>query len=204
VNTLSLGDPWFYIVLIGVAAIIYSLLLPVRQVTGGAKRNHNATVELETTLEQYMAEIEKENAELIDLVSGMKQDFTAKQMALQEQVTELRGRIVDTEHSAQERLVRIEKLEANAVSHSAVVHIPRNETAYVDVPVEIEVASTQEDTIDELPVQEEVADSLHDRYAELFNLYDNGKSIDMIAKVMDMQRGEVQLILQLGKREESR
>ncbi|MNC80265.1 hypothetical protein D3C75_1330060 [compost metagenome] len=43
-----------------------------------------------------------------------------------------------------------------------------------------------------------------DRYPELFELYGKGKSIDMIAKTMGLQRGEVQLILQLAKKEESR
>ncbi|MNJ40883.1 hypothetical protein D3C77_357880 [compost metagenome] len=49
-----------------------------------------------------------------------------------------------------------------------------------------------------------VEDSFHERYPELFELYDQGKSIDMIAKAVGIQRGEVQLILQLAKKEESR
>jgi hypothetical protein len=82
-----------------------------------------------------------------------------------------------------------------------------------------EVAVTQPDlkqvAIEEkaTPVLEEVIaeeepikqheDSLHYRYPELFELYNQGKSIDMIAKAVGIQRGEVQLILQLANKEES-
>ena len=45
--------------------------------------------------------------------------------------------------------------------------------------------------------------SIKSRYAELFDLYEQGKSIDMIAKSTGLQRGEVQLIIQLAKQEES-
>ena len=45
--------------------------------------------------------------------------------------------------------------------------------------------------------------SIKSRYAELFDLYEQGKSIDMIAKTTGLQRGEVQLIIQLAKQEES-
>lgn len=41
------------------------------------------------------------------------------------------------------------------------------------------------------------------RYTALFEMYEAGKSMDMIAKSTGMQRGEVQLILQLAKQEES-
>ncbi|GJM83591.1 hypothetical protein HMSSN139_60870 [Paenibacillus sp. HMSSN-139] len=87
---MSFGEPWFYIVLLGAAALVYALLLPGRQAASAPKAD--MTAELEATLEQYMAEIENENQELIDMVAQMKQDFVAKQLAQQEQIAELRRR----------------------------------------------------------------------------------------------------------------
>ncbi|WKL01189.1 hypothetical protein Q0F98_31440 [Paenibacillus amylolyticus] len=46
-------------------------------------------------------------------------------------------------------------------------------------------------------------ESIKDRYAELFTLHAEGKSMDAISKQTGIQRGEVQLILQLAEREES-
>ena|GEM_PF-228673 len=43
--------------------------------------------------------------------------------------------------------------------------------------------------------------SIRRRYAELVSLYERGRSIEQIAKALAMNKGEVQLILQLAKRE---
>lgn len=51
----------------------------------------------------------------------------------------------------------------------------------------------------ELPLQGHVQDAmgLNDRYAEIFDLYDQGKTTEEIASQMDMGTGEIELILQL-------
>jgi DNA-binding NarL/FixJ family response regulator len=41
------------------------------------------------------------------------------------------------------------------------------------------------------------------RYSELFQLYGQGKSIEVISKKLGMNKGEVQLIIQLAKQEEA-
>jgi DNA-directed RNA polymerase specialized sigma24 family protein len=43
--------------------------------------------------------------------------------------------------------------------------------------------------------------NIRDRYANVFQLYDQGKSTDYIAKKLDMNKGEVMLIIQLAKQE---
>ncbi|MNC30448.1 hypothetical protein D3C75_787320 [compost metagenome] len=95
---MSFGDPWFYIVLLGLAALVYAMLIPSRK--SAADPVNNGIGELETTLEQYMSEIDKENDELIDLVAQMKQDFASKQLAQQEQIVELRKRIIEVEQTS--------------------------------------------------------------------------------------------------------
>lgn len=46
--------------------------------------------------------------------------------------------------------------------------------------------------------------AIRDRYAELLELHERGRSVEQIAKAMNMNKGEVQLILQLAKREANR
>lgn len=60
-------------------------------------------------------------------------------------------------------------------------------------------ADVQTSEVESLPQRE----SIKDRYAELFTLHAEGKSMDAISKQTGIQRGEVQLILQLAEREES-
>ncbi|MDI4646192.1 hypothetical protein [Cohnella hashimotonis] len=46
--------------------------------------------------------------------------------------------------------------------------------------------------------------AISERYAELLELHERGRSVEQIAKAMNMNKGEVQLILQLAKREVNR
>lgn len=46
--------------------------------------------------------------------------------------------------------------------------------------------------------------AIRDRYAQLLELHERGHSVEQVAKAMNMNKGEVQLILQLAKREANR
>lgn len=46
--------------------------------------------------------------------------------------------------------------------------------------------------------------SIRERYRTLVDLYERGRSVEQVAKAMHMNKGEVQLILQLAKREANR
>lgn len=210
---LSLTEPWFYIVMLGVAAIIYSLLIPAKVNAGILKTNQNR--EIEVTLEQYMAEFENENQELIKLITQMKQEFTSKQLAAQEQVVELRNRLVAVEQAMQANEARLVLFESNSVQTSVTQPMQPSTQEAVLIERLSEVAASEnvstfssspeeEVTVVNQEEPENLEDSFHNRYPELFELYDQGKSIDMIAKAVGIQRGEVQLILQLAKKEESR
>lgn len=191
---------WIYIVLIGAVAIIYGFLLPKARNVAATAQSMATVDKVEDTLEHYMAEIEKENEEIIDLVSKIKQESTAKQLALQEQLTEMR-----------QRLIQLEQRPDPVIMTSVVQPV-----APIQNPVTtLEGTGTQGDALRESaarmaqqssePVVEEQPDTterIEDRYQELFALYKNGKSIDTIAKTVGLQRGEVQLILQLAKQED--
>lgn len=188
-------DPWLYIALLGAAALMYGWMLPKR---GGGKSPQEALVQnMEVTLEQYMADIERENDELIDLVTQMKQDHASRLTAVQEQIAELRQRVVELERQDRRStdisqqaagLVReqLNQQHSGASVHEADPHIQSRA---------IEEHAAEEKT-------DEPQDTIRNRYAELFTLYGQGKSLDSIAKQTGMQRGEVQLILQLAERED--
>ncbi|MFD1177220.1 hypothetical protein ACFQ3W_13065 [Paenibacillus puldeungensis] len=205
---MSFGDPWIYIVLLGAAALVYALFLPERKAAAQTK-NDTAREDLEATLEHYMAEVEKENEELIDLVTQMKQDFTSKQLAQQEQIVELRQRLGEVELAAKQSQTGLETLGAS-IQEKTLANVPATN---VSKPASVLSETSSEATQDDKALAEEgdvpeavgpATELVRDRYPELFDLYAKGKSIDMIAKTIGIQRGEVQLILQLAKREESR
>ncbi len=192
---------WIYIVLIGAVAIVYGFLLPKARNVAATAQSMATVDKVEDTLEHYMAEIEKENEEIIDLVSKIKQESTAKQLALQEQLTEMR-----------QRLIQLEQKRDPVIMPSAV---PPVATMQNPAYTQTQGTGTQGDALRESaarmaqqysePVVEEQPDTterIQDRYQELFALYENGKSIDTIAKTVGLQRGEVQLILQLAKQED--
>ncbi|AWP26927.1 hypothetical protein PVOR_22599 [Paenibacillus vortex V453] len=173
--------PWIYIVLLGVAAVLYAFMLPKRREESVS--SERVVKEVENTLEGYMAEIQNENEQLVELVSQMKQELRAKQQEQQEQVSDLRQRMLVMEQKMIESETRLRTTEDKLV-HAASLSADRaaaSSEAEVSPPV----------------------DSIKSRYAELFDLHGQGKSIDMIAKATGLQRGEVQLIIQLAKQEES-
>lgn len=57
-------------------------------------------------------------------------------------------------------------------------------------------------TPQEKPLPQSDRMDIKQRYSQLFELHDVGKSMDYIAKKLSINKGEVQLILQLGNQEE--
>lgn len=196
--------PWVFIVLLGIAALVYALLLPKRQVAEISKGE--AAREMEATLEQYMADIEKENEELISMVAQMKQDFAGKQLAQQELMVELRQRLGEVEVLARQNDSRLLAVEAGMQQHEFAVAEQAQPLVAVAAEPTLPLVPAEVQPEPVLPVAEEPEpqeEHVRDRYPELFDLYAQGKSMDMIAKTVGLQRGEVQLILQLARKEES-
>ncbi|MFB5759698.1 hypothetical protein [Paenibacillus medicaginis] len=184
-------DPWLYIILLGLAALMYGWMLPKRG--GGKSPEEDLAKNMEAALEQYMADIGRENDELIDLVTQMKQDHASRLAAMQEQTAELRQRVMELErqdrHSAD-----ISQLAVGLV----------REQTYSGAPVQEAEQDTSVPLLEEHVAIEETVEpqeTIRDRYAELFSLHGQGKSLDSVARQTGMQRGEVQLILQLAERE---
>lgn len=187
-------SPWIIIVILGACAIAYALIMPKKNKV--QEPGHHLVQEMESTLEHYMAEIENDNDALIQRVAEMKGEATAADQRMQSQLQELQRRLDQLEES--------KTTQPDATSNIIPVHSSSG--------LQAQALVDRADSAQQVPEAEEQAaeqyskpirESIKDRYAELFNLYAEGKSVDAIAKQTGIQRGEVQLILQLAEREES-
>ncbi|CAM2892830.1 hypothetical protein PASE110613_06320 [Paenibacillus sediminis] len=190
---MSFNAPWFYIVVLGAIAIVYAMKLPKKNLD--TFDSADIVKEVETTLEHYMSEIEQENEQLVNLIGQMKQETTAKQLSLQDQVTELRQRVVTLEQQTAQAESRNRMLEAAMVQTASSMEQTETVAVQAESP-SLEIATTEDTAA-------EKHDTIKSRYPELFDLYEQGKSVDLIAKTTGLPRGEVQLILQLAKQEVS-
>lgn len=192
---------WIYIVLIGAVAIVYGFLLPKARNVAATAQSMATVDKVEDTLEHYMAEIEKENEEIIDLVSKIKQESTAKQLALQEQLTEMRQRLIQLEQKP-DPVIMPSVIQPVATMQNPVYTQTQGTGTQGDALRESAARMAQQYSEPVVEEQPDTTERIQDRYQELFALYENGKSIDTIAKTVGLQRGEVQLILQLAKQED--
>lgn len=190
-------QPWVYIVLLGVAAILYAFILPARVRDGNADKQ--SLKETEAALELYMADIERENDELVQLVSSIKQQSQSNQLVMQEQISDLREQLIDLKNSSSLLEARLAEDEKNLqqLSHAYEMSATAAAAAAGVKPQRVESGVEQPEE------KQKPISSIKLRYPRLFELHEQGKSIDSIAKTAGLQRGEVQLILQLAKQEAS-
>lgn len=189
-------EPWVYIVLVGVVAIVYALRLPARAGREDSEEKKSLK-ETEAALELYMADIEHENSELLKLVGSIKTQSQSNKTALQDEIGLLREQVGELQKSLllmDARLTAEEKgllqLAATFSWEGSSARGEKSQGGETSVPAEA-------------PVKQKTVSSIKLRYPRLFELHEQGKSIDSIAKTAGLQRGEVQLILQLAMQEES-
>ncbi|OKP86361.1 hypothetical protein A3844_13745 [Paenibacillus helianthi] len=189
-------QPWVYIVLVGAVAIVYALRLPVRAKDESADRQ--SLKETEAALELYMADIERDHDNMLQLVGSIKQQSTNNRAALQEEIAGLKEQVAELQKNSMLLDARLTAEEKSLLQLSA---------AFGKGNAAVSPATGQnmhtESVIDAPVPKPKPVSSIKQRYPRLFELHEEGKSIDSIAKTAGLQRGEVQLILQLAKQEES-
>ncbi|QSF42912.1 hypothetical protein [Paenibacillus tianjinensis] len=186
-------QPWVYIVLVGAVAIVYALRLPARGPSDPAEKQ--SLKDTEAALELYMADIERENNEMIQLVGSIKQQSQNTKAALQEEIGGLREQVAELQKNMLLLDSRLTAEEKGLLQLTAVV---KNNGGKITA----EAPPGSAETVTSEPKAKPIS-SIKLRYPRLFELHEQGKSIDSIAKTAGLQRGEVQLILQLAKQEES-
>ncbi|WP_150267716.1 hypothetical protein [Paenibacillus tepidiphilus] len=183
-------EPWVYIVLVGVAAIGYALMIPARKKE--KTEGQQSLKDTEAALELYMSDLERENEKMIELVAALKQQSQQSKAAMQEEIGGLRQQVSEL-RSHTERLES--RLDASERGLQELTVAQARAEAALSAPGRSEAVQEQ--------AKPKPVSSIKLRYPRLFELYEEGKSIDAIAKMAGLQRGEVQLILQLAKQEES-
>ncbi|MBB6732879.1 hypothetical protein [Cohnella zeiphila] len=196
-------EPWVAIVLTGAAIAGYGWLLPA----GNAKtETASGTAANEEAYDRLLEDLETENRELVDAVVKFKreQDETVDRLGrrireLERQMSDWKAADASPRQAAEapasvgsaaipaERSDIADSAAAIASRPNAAVDLPAAEPALSDAAADGEQGSA--------------ASTIRGRYAELISLYERGRSIEQIAKALHLNKGEVQLILQLAKRE---
>ncbi|MDQ0113104.1 DUF6115 domain-containing protein [Paenibacillus harenae] len=198
---------WQYIVLLGAVVIVLAFMLPRQK--RQAEQPSQSIQNMETALEQFMENMEKDNQELVSLVAKSQQE--AKQDAERK---DLRIAELERKSSALEQQLLLATRQAASIGAQGIVmtsqtmqdhHVPSSEGVHPASPQVPVMASPSAIVVDE-PQDERASQanrSIQARYAELFQLYEQGKSIEAISKKLGMNKGEVQLIMQLAKQEDA-
>lgn len=184
-------SPWLSIVLLGVAISGYAWMIPKN--SGKSKESEFVS---EAAYDRLLEDLETENRELVDAVAKFKREQD-------ETVEKLGRRIVDMEHQM------IKWLEQAPAPATISVSKPLEEEIKSS-PVEIESESAISSSEVFNPISQPLSHedivvqptTIRSRYSGLLELHDKGRSVEQIAKAMGMNKGEVQLILQLVRREE--
>ncbi|WP_409340948.1 DUF6115 domain-containing protein [Paenibacillus sp. MBLB4367] len=193
-------NDWVVLVVIGAGCIVLSRFLPKTSSPPAA----SMVRELEETMEHFASEIEEENKQLLDSVSRMKQTheqqvgkLTDKIESLEKQSLELSSEL---KHLIYSKLQALEN--GNALTAAALAPVEAEAAKAAELAAEASKpnVSPEEEVGDETKQTESVG--MRDRFAHIFNLYDEGKSIEHIAKKLGLTKGEVNLIVQLAKQEE--
>ncbi|MDF2924695.1 MAG: hypothetical protein K0R57_3609 [Paenibacillaceae bacterium] len=205
-----------YVVLIGLCILVFSTILPKSKSAGNEGSSPRIVKEVEETMEGFLAEVEEDNRKLIDTIASMKQDHG-------ESIRKLTDRIEGMEKQFQEErqdwrrlaIQRVEQHEDKIARDAAYVNqggAPGGSASTEREPARKEHAPGQPPSgqIPERTLEEETVSApepapvltIRSRYEELFQLYEDGKSVEYIAKKTGLNKGEVSLIIQLAQQEE--
>jgi hypothetical protein len=190
VNTLD--QPWVYIVLFGLVFIVYAKIMPKQDTSRGQQ---NPTLnEIEETMEHFTAELDEQNKALIQLLAETKRDYELQTAKLASRIEMLEKQSGQAGQELMKLGVVTEELQKQAARQR---EMPRPASSD-PLP---DTVDTAEAILDDKP-EKSSSMNMKVRYSDLFAMYDQGKSTDYIAKKLSMNKGEVNLIIQLAKQEE--
>jgi len=175
-----------YISLIGLVIITYAWLIPK---SSARKMNSKPLKQLEDTIDSFAASMDEENQMMINFIKEIQHDMTQKEKLAQLQISSLEQQLHYLQSSIQDLKTRLDAGMAERQNT-----IPASPVHSVLEPGREEISPEIQAVEQKLRIKE--------RYTDIFNLYDDGKSIEYIAKKLGMNKGEVMLIIQLSKQED--
>ncbi|MFC5648996.1 DUF6115 domain-containing protein [Paenibacillus solisilvae] len=192
-------EAWQTIMLLGAVAIVCATVLPRKAapMKNDSINQPSQTVRnMETALDSFMENMESDNRQMVELVTKFQQDAQANAVKSEQRIKELEKRCADLEAVLSEQAQY-----ASAASIEPALGKPLSVEAQKRPSAQNTIETTAVDSEESSPAAEK--SSIRSRYYELFELYNHGKSIEAIAKKLGINKGEVQLILQLSKQEEA-
>jgi len=176
------------LVLLGAVIAVFGWLRPHKETSTAAFQK-----DMDETLEHFVQELAMENDKLLQVIEKMKQEQDAKHDATRRRMDKLEAGI----HLVGEKLDFIQTASYSSTSPSSyTVNRMEHDLAFEAKPDESILAVHEE--IEVKPKRS----LIRNRYTELFQLLDQGFSVDEAARELQMPVGEVQLIIQLASQEE--
>ncbi|GKS09997.1 hypothetical protein YDYSY3_09970 [Paenibacillus chitinolyticus] len=205
-------EPWQMIVLLGLVIVVFAGVIPRSAAKkGGQAPSAQLVKELEESMAHFASDLEQQNQALIDLFKETQREHKLEVAKLTARLEVLERRSADGNgagvHGGRESAPELSRhgsrsaephvsAEPAAQTHGSALSTPRPSQTE-EFPAEAAAASVQPQ---EAPRTEPEL-SVRARYAALFELHDQGRSTEQIAKQLGMNKGEVMLIMQLAKRE---
>jgi len=165
---------------------VCALLVPRQKQNKPDPGSDQGVRNMEIALEQFMENMETDNQQLVQLVTASREEARAHMESKDQKIVELEA-----------KLAEMEQLLHRQETHKAELHKVEQHLVKAAPPIAASVIH------EEQPQPAAPSSAIHTRYANLLEQYEQGKSIEAIAKKMGMNKGEVQLILQLAKQEEA-
>lgn len=207
-------EPWHYIALLGAVIAVWALGMPRNKTSNPPEQS---VKNMETALEQFMENMEKDNEELLQMLAKSQADAKQEAERKDGRIAALEQRCETLSGQLQQTLDKLAQTSA-AASKDPAPHVSSSAESAVSAAAGVSDASTNTAPQSEAEASIQSAEesdnaetryedgsrsphSIADRYAELFRLYREGKSIESIAKKLGMNKGEVQLIIGLAKQE---
>ncbi|MFF2482622.1 DUF6115 domain-containing protein [Paenibacillus sp. NPDC058071] len=195
-------NEWTYVVLVGAVVLVAALFVPKPKRDGDS--NGQSVSNMELALEQFMENMELDQKELVKLVADFREQTKAQDERKEQRIAELERKVSELERGLEESRRIAVPAYAAAPQQPAVPAYAAAPQQPAGTAAQLHVQETE--TTHEVPpaaVSAAVKPTIQSRYADLLALYKEGKSIETIAKKLGMNKGEVQLILQLVKQEEA-
>ena len=193
-------EPWQLIVLLGAFAVVAALAMPRRK---DAEPTASAAG-MQVALEQFMENMEADNRELVDSITKLQHQHREDNASRDERIAGLERRVRELEEKLGRSELRFEEqlqaVRATAVQTAQTHAAPQTATIPDAAPDTAAQAAAEPDR----GAADPAAQPIRERYAEVFDLHGQGRSIDAIAKKLGMNKGEIMLILQLARQEEER